>query len=1014
MKSKFTWIFTLLLAFFIQFSFAQEKTVTGVVNDASGPVPGVNVKVQGTAGGVQTDIDGRFSIKASAGQKLVISYVGMKEQIVTVGASNSIPDVLLAEDALVLKDLVVEGYRSTSKKRSNVAVTTITSETIENRPNASFVQSLQGQIPGLNISTGSGSPGSSNTSVILRGLGSLNGNTDPLYVIDGVPSNLLNFRSINGNDIESVSVLKDAGATSVYGNRGANGVIVVKTKRGAYDQALKVRYSGVTGFTTLQNNDYNIMNGQQLLRLERTKGVGTGAGMTDAEIAAAPNTNWKDYFFRTGISQDHSLSFTQGSKNTNSFISIGYFNQEGIVPNTDIKRLSLRSNFTGKSSNDKFNYTTNVYAGFSRRNELEQETRTDINGNVLQNPLQGMLSSLPYLDPNAYQNGQQLFDEFGNASFAITPYMLMDYIKTIYNRYDELKLLFNGSASYKITNDLTFGVNGGMDYTENQRVFSRQPQSYLAIVSAQAAGYPDYPGLETVSMTRDFGFNGNSRLNYNKVFGDKHTIDASLMTEYYKGHYKSTGSTVAGLNSRTYTPGSGTGYVPFNAATPNLFRPTINASLANSGLFSYFGMFDYDYDSRFGVGASVRRDATYRFVGDNTWGTFWSVSGRWNIDQEKFMQNSKVFTELKLRASIGTAGNQNIDGSSPYSSPNNSRTLYATTSGYNNDPGLVVGQVANPTVQWEVTAQTNVGVDFVVAKRLRGTIDVYRKYTKQLYQALPQSAINIDYSVLANVGNMENKGIEALLAYDVIKGGDFNLTVSANGSYNRNRLKNMPGDGVQYLGDLQIQKNDGLAYQYFAIKYAGVNPSNGNSLYYKKDGSLTETPTLDDRRETGKSPIPVYQGGFGFQADYKGFYASAQFTFVADVWRFDQDLASLEDPTSIGVFPLSTDMDRAWTPDNRVTDIPSIYATNTANDANSDRFLRNSSYLRLKYASVGYNVPKTFLEKTFIGSARIYAQAENFLTWSKWRGFDPESNAAQTYGGYPTPRVFSFGVDLSF
>ncbi|TRW25123.1 SusC/RagA family TonB-linked outer membrane protein [Flavobacterium zepuense] len=1023
MKSKFTWIFTLLLAFFIQFSFAQEKTVTGtVVDDANMPVPGANVKVEGSSNGVQTDFDGKFSIQASAGQKLVITYVGMNDQVVTVGAGSTIPPVVL-KSGIDLGGVVVEGYRTTARPRSNVAVTTISSETIEGRPNVSFIQSLQGQIPGLNISTGSGSPGSAQTSVILRGLGSLSGNTEPLYVIDGVPSNLLNFRTINGNDIESVSVLKDAGATSVYGNRGANGVIVVKTKRGSFDSGLKIRYSGVTGFTTLQDHHYQIMSGQQLLTLERLKGSGLGATggvdntpMTDAEIAAAPNTNWQDVFFRTGISQDHSLSFSQGSKNTNSFVSLGYFEQDGIVPNTDIKRISLRSNFTGKSSNEKFNYTTNLYAGYSRRNELEAETRSQTDptfaGNVLQNPLQGMLSSLPYLDPAVYQNGRQLFDDFGQPSFGATPYMLMDYIKNIYNQYNEVKLLFNGSASYKLTDDLTAGVNGGIDFTENQRVFARLPQSYLAIVSAEAGGYADFPGLETQSTTRDFSFNGNARLNYNKVIADKHTIDASLMTEYYKAHYKANGFTTIGLNSRTYAPGSGTGYVPFSAATPNLFNRTVNSSKLEAGLFSYFGMFDYDYDSKYGLGVSVRRDASYRFVQDNQWGTFWSVSGRWNLDREKFMEGSTI-TELKLRGSIGTAGNQNIGGESPYALPNLSRALYSTTTGYNNQPGLVISQLANPTIQWETTSQANIGVDFVWNKRVRGTVDVYRKYTKDLFQGVPVSAINGQYLLNSNYGNMENKGIEALLAYDIVKGQDFNLTISANGSYNRNRLKNQPTEN-QFLGDVQIQSNDQIAFQYYTVRYAGVNPSNGNALYYDANGTLTENSVAADRVATGKSPIPVYQGGFGFNADYKGFYASAQFTFVADVWRFDYDLQNLQDPTSIGTFPQSTDQNRAWTPDNPNTDIPSIFATNTANDALSDRFLRDSSYLRLKYATVGYNVPSKFLDQTFLSSVRVYAQAENFLTWTKWRGFDPESNAASTFGGYPTPRVFSFGVDLQF
>lgn len=1012
MKSKFTWIFTLLLAFFIQFSFAQERTITGVVTDGTGlPIPGATVMVEGSAPGVQTDFDGKYAITASTGQKLVFSFVGMRTQTITVGASSTI-SVQMQEDVTVLDSVIVDSYRSTSRRKSNVAVTTVTAETIEGRPNVNFVQSLQGQIPGLNISTGSGSPGSANTTVILRGLGSINGNVEPLYVIDGVPSNLLNFRSINPNDIEAVSVLKDAGATSVYGNRGANGVIVVKTKRGSYDSDLKVRYSGITGFTTLQDHNYRIMSGPDLLRLERERGIGQGVGLTDAEINAAPDTDWQDVFFRTGISQDHNLSFSQGSKNTNSFISLAYFEQEGIVPSTDIKRFSVRSNFSGKSNNNKFNYSTNVYAGYSRRNQLEQETRTDINGNVLQNPLQGMLSSLPYLDPNVYVSGQQLFEDFGQPGFGHTPYMLMDYIKNIYNRYEEVKLLFNGAASYKLTDELTFGLNGGMDYTQNHRIFARLPESYLAIVSAQSGGYPDFPGLEQKSVTRDFGFNGNAKLNYNKIFGEKHTVDVSLLTEYYKGHFDSQLFQTTGLNSRTYSPGAGTGYVPFNPNTPNLFVRQATASQFESGLFSYFAIADYDYDSKYGIGASVRRDATYRFVGDNQWGTFWSVSGRWNIDRESFMQGSKI-TELKLRASYGTAGNQNISGSSPYSVPNLPLTLFSSTTGYANLSSISLTQIGNPTAQWETVEQANIGIDFVYDRKVSGSIDVYRKYTKDLYQNFPLSAVNGTYGIDANVGDMENRGVELLLNYDVFSGNDFNLRLTANGSYNQNRLRNMPGDD-QFLGDVQVNSSDEVAFQYFTVKYAGVNPGTGNSLFYSADGGLTENPVLADRVRTGKSPIPVWQGGFGFNADYKGFFLTTQFTFVADVYRFDSDLDNLQDPTSIGTFPVSDDMFRAWTPDNRVTDIPSIFATNTDSESFSDRFLRDSSYLRLKFASFGYNFPAKFLDQTFLSSVRVYAQAENFLTWTKWRGFDPESNAASTFGGYPTPRVFSFGLDISF
>ncbi len=1014
MKSRLTWIITLFLALFIQFSFAQEKTITGVVKDSDGlALPGVNVVIQGTTRGTQTDLDGKFSITASQGQKLVFSSVGSKEQIITVGATNVINVTL--QEGIELENVIVEGYRTTARKTSNIAATSITSETIEGRPNASFIQSLQAQVPGLNISTGSGSPGSNNTTVILRGVGSLNGNIEPLYVIDGVPANQDNFRTINPNDIESITVLKDAGATSVYGNRGANGVIVVKTKRGSYNAKLAFKYTSITGFTKLQGQDYGKMNSSQQLALEKTKGVGLGVTLTDQEIANYPiNVNWFDKFFRTGISQDHNLSISAGSENLSSYTSLGYFEQEGIVPTTDIKRFTFRNNLNGKSSNGKFTYGTNIGLGFSKRNQLDHETRTDIDGNILQNPLQGSLSSLPYLDPAAYVNGQQLFDDFGAASFGITPYMLMDYLVpgNITNQWQELKVLANANASYKITKDLTLSTSAGVDMTESTRVFARNPQSYLAIVAA--ASIAATPGLVQENFNRDFGFNNTNRLNYYKTFGGKHTVDVSLMTEYFKAHLKTFAYVQNGLDIRTSYPGAGTGYIPFNPATPNIHRPTVGAGMAEAGLFSYFATGDYDYNSKYGVSASFRRDASFRFVDDNKWGTFWSLSARWNISEEAFMQEG-IFDELKLRASYGTAGNQLISGNNVYAGASLPRTLFGTATGYSNLPSLQLTQIGNPGLVWETIRQANVGFDFVIKKRLRGTFDVYEKKTIDLYQDLPISLVNASGGIRSNIGSILNRGIEGLVAYDVFKTQDFTLTINANASYNKNQIIDIPNEeGRIAVGDLQIQNNGDPLFQYFTVRYAGVNPANGNALFLNAAGDLTEAPTLDDRVRTGKNAIPVYQGGFGFDAKYKGFFMTTQFSFVADVYRFDFDLSSMSDPNAIGQFPATTDLLNAWTPDNRNTSIPSLFSTNTAAEDLSDRFLVDASYLRLRFVSVGYDVPKNFLDKTFLSGARFYAQAENILTWSKWRGFDPESNAASTFGGYPTPKILSFGLDLQF
>jgi len=1015
MKTNFKWIYSLFLALLFQFSFAQEKTITGVVTESGQPLPGVTVLVKGTSNGTETDFDGKYSITAKVGDVLEFGYIGLKTETRIVGASNVV-NIALAVDVAALDEVVVEAYRKTSKAKSNIAVTTVSAKAIESRPNASFIQSLQAQVPGLNIASGSGSPGSSNTTIVLRGPGSINGNIEPLFVIDGIPANQVNFRSINPNDIESISVLKDAAATSVYGNRGANGVIVVTTKRGSFDSDLKIRYSVVTGFTTLQEHDYRLMNAQQLLQLQNDFGSGFGSTLTPEEIAAYDvNTNWEDQFFRTGISNDHNLSFTSGSKNQNSFISLGYFEQEGIVPTTDIKRFSLRSNFGGKSDNNKFNYGVNSNVSYSIRNQLEAETRAGIAGNVLQNPLQGMLSSPSYLDPNNYQNGQQLFDEFGAPSFLITPYMLQDYLNpgNITNNYNELKILINANGSYKLTDNITYSTRAGFDMTETTRVFARNPQSYLAIVATPPGA--EFGGLVTESNARDFSFNYTNQLNYSNVFKEKHSVDFSVFTEYFKAHFKSLGYSQTGLDPRTSSPGAGTGYIPFNPADPTNYRPSVNASKAEAGLFSYFSTFDYDYDSKYGFGATVRRDASYRFTDDYQWGTFWSVSGRWNIDKESFMDDIKFVDDVKLRASYGTAGNQNIAGASIYAGSTIVRNLYGTGTGYGNTASLVPTQIANVEARWETVTQANVGLDFVVNKTLRASFDIYKKTTSDLYQTRPVSPINATTGIAANLGDLENRGVELLLGYDVIKTDDLIVTLNFNGSRNINEFTSIPNeDGFVNVGDLQINELGGNLNQYFLIPYVGVNPANGNLLFLNINNEVTESPTADDRRSTGKNPFPIYQGGFGFDVNYKGFFATTQFSFVKDIWRFDFDLAGLNDPNSIANFQQSTDMLNYWTPTNTVTDVPALGVTNLALDALSDRWLRDASYLRLRFATIGYNFNDKVLDKTFLSSLRVFAQAENFLTWSSWRGFDPESNAASTFGGFPTPKIVSFGLDLSF
>ncbi len=1070
MRSKFKWIFALLVALTMQFSFAQEKTITGVVSDATGSLPGANVVVKGTTRGTQTDLDGKYSIQAKKGETLVYSFVGMTEMEMKVGDKTTM-DVKLT--GLVLETVVVDGYKSTVKRKSSVASTTVTAEAVEGRPNVSFLQSLQSQVAGLNIATASGTPGSAKIDVVLRGYGSVNGNPDPLYVIDNVPSNSVVFRGLNAEDIESITVLKDAGATAIYGNRGANGVIVITTKKGKFNSKLSVRYNGSTGYAVLQQNRYNLLNAKQELTLEKERGAGFASemGLTDADIAAWNiDTNWADVFFRTGETKSHNLSFTSGSENMSNFTSISYFDQDGIVPTTYFKRFTFRSNFNGKSTNNKFTYFTNFTGSYSKRSQLQQETTSSLNANVVQNPLQGSIASMPWISPDEYVNGQQVYDVFSSTdpghSQREVPLSLLDYINpgVVPNEYNEIKLILNASGTYKFNDYLSFSSTAGLDFNESRRLFARAPWSFLGIAVAQQgkltyngidgvhdAGETvegtDIAGLEQQSTSRDFGFNLTNRLNYNRTFNEKHTIDISLFTEYNKYHAVTESFQHTGLDYHNWSFGSGNGYyqqtvisLPNNipstgdnqqsiyngigaTTTEDLIfnATTAGASKATAGLFSYFATADYDYDSKYGISATIRRDASYKFIDDNRWGTFWSVSGRWNIDAEKFMQGS-VFNALKLRASYGTTGNQNVEtvayGANPiYASASLTRDLTAPNITYDEiTSGFILGQIANPDLKWETTTQADLGVDFIFKKRLSGTIDVYRKTTTDLFNDFYTSAVTSIFSIPANTNaKLLNTGIELSLKYDVFKKGPFKMDVYFNASYNKNEWKDLVyplGEDNVFQGNV-AQQNGRPLNAFYLVPYVGVNQENGNLLFLAADGSLTESPGDEDRRFIDKNFVPAYQGGFGLNASYEGFFVNSDFSFVADVARFDFDLANMSAPEIIGSYPVTTDFLNAWTADHH-TNYPSLDATNTTFDGNSDRFLRDASYIRMKNLVVGYDVPKKFLDKTFLTNVKIYTQMENYLTWSKWRGFDVENLNASNQGGYPAPKVFSVGVDVQF
>jgi TonB-linked SusC/RagA family outer membrane protein len=950
----------------------------------------------------------------------VISFVGMTDKVVTVGAANNYSVTL--EDGVKLEEVVVQGYRSVTKRSAVTSVARVDSKTIENRPNANVMNTLQGQLAGVNITSSTGQPGAKST-VIIRGIGSFSANGDPLYVIDGFPSNSDNFRSINPNDIESVQVLKDAAATSEYGSRGTNGVIVIKTKTASFgDSKTSFRYSSQYGLTELQTPKYDLVNSRQLLTLEKAYGTGLGVSLTDAEIAAYDvNTNWVDFFFRRGQSSNHNFSIENNGKNINSFTSVSYFQQDGILETTGLERFTLRNNLNGKSNNGKFSYYVNIGLGFSKNNEDPSIGTSGVNRNYIL----GAFLGAPYLDPDRYQGSVWTFDEYNNTpGLLATPYMLMDKLVTYRNLVEETRLNVATQVSYKFTDALTGRIRTSAESLTTFRNQVEFPNSFNAILFSNTPGITSFDGgafngFEDINNRREFIFNNLYQLDYTKQFG-KHKIGLNANAEYNFQTFQADNQRQRGLNPQTFVPNTGAGYIADTAAN-DWYVPSVSAARSKVAYISYFGSADYDYNDKYGIVGTLRTDRVSYFAAENQSQTFWSVGGRWNIDKESFMDGTAVDL-LKLRGSIGTVGNARIVDGTVYA-PISPRVLYLdvyapTNNTYNGGLGYSVN-FGYPDLKWEYTLQWNIGVDFELFKgRLRGTYDYYNRETKDMYLPNPVPGPSGTNIVPRNTpATLTNFGHEIQLAYDLIRNdaNKMKLTIRGNAAHNTNEVNGIvTNNGRIQHGTVNVSDNGGMYYEYYTVPYVGVNPVNGELLFEDINGNITQNVTSADQRKTGKSFQPKWQGGFGFDFEYQGFFASSTFTFVTDVWRFDTDFESIMDPTNLGQFTVASNLVNAWTPTNTNTNVPSLSAANLGSDDLSDRFLSDASYVRLRNLQIGYRVPKKFLERTFISDLSFTLQGENLVNFTKWRGYDPESPRIEDLYQYPTARIYTFGVDVKF
>jgi TonB-linked SusC/RagA family outer membrane protein len=997
-------------------------------------LPGVSVIVKGTSRGVQTDFDGNYSIKASTGETLVFTFVGMRKSEKKVGQSSTL-NLAMAEDVAALETVVITGYAgATNSSKVTSAIATVSAESIEQIPINSIDQLLQGQAAGVNVSTGSGQPGQSAT-VIIRGRNSLNGDVEPLFIIDGVPVDQDNFRSLNQNDIETMSVLKDAAATAVYGNRGAGGVILITTKTGKKGSGVKVQYRSLYGVATNPQTRFEVMNATQFLTFQRDLLPGNQFGDTlnDAEIAAIAqqsNTNWEDVFFRSAKTRSHEITVTTGGENTTSFSSINYYEQEGITLGSDLRRFSFRNNFNASSSDNKFNFSTNLTMNYSVSSFVVDAARGGNTGGQLDNPFIVPYIGMPYLSPinpdgstnivgtgpvatggsGAY-NADGSFNADNAAGFQNTPFIALNTAALNTDQESEIKIVARIAADYNFAKNLTAGASFGLDYTNEESLQIDAPGSIRGQNSPNLGSIEK--GSQFEGFFRDVNMISNVFVRYDVDLTEKLNLNAAVFGEYNYNNRKFAGFRAFGLNPAL--PGSSAGFISGDATEGDdndvyNYIPTVFNSQSELALASTFATLALDYDGRFGFGASIRRDGTSRFI-ENRSGTFWSVSGRWNLDNEAFMENVDWVSTLKLRGSYGVVGNQTVG--SRYQAL---QTVNAGT-GYQNTNSYALGALVDPNIRWETSNQANIGLSFGFwQNRLSGELDVYNNVTTDLFAGNPISVAGTGTtSVQANVGDMTNQGVDLQISYNILRKSDSNpwdITLNANGNYNKNEVTSLPG-GFAGSNDLRIVEGR-QAFTWFLPRWAGVNPANGEPLYLDANDNLTNIYDPNNAVYLDKNFDPSYTGGFGADIRYKGFSLNALFAFQADRWKNNSSLAIIEDAGLAGFANQSVEMLNAWTTPGDVTAIPSL-GFGGLRPVDGDRYLEDASFLRLRNVSLSYNVDRKILEQTKVFTGiRIFVQGTNLLTWTKFRGFDPEGTNSTTFFDYPVPRTFTLGFDLTF
>lgn len=973
----------------------QDQKLKGQVIDATTgePVIGVNVLVKGTTNGTITDIDGKYELNAPAGAILQISFIGYKT--VEIAATTSEQTIKLHEDTETLDEVVVVGYGVQKKESLTGAMSTLKENRLKDVTTPTVENMLNGKVSGVYVAPGSGQPGS-NGAVQIRGRATLSGSTSPLWVIDGVivgedPGVL------NPSDIENMTILKDAASTAIYGSQGANGVIIVTTKMGKSEK-MKINASVKLGVSTMTNGKMEVMNGAELYDYYASfpNQEDIKFSRWNPELRNA-NFDWGELASQAGFTQDYNISLSGGNEKMSSYFSLGYYSEEGTVKGYKYDRYSFRyrSNYKPFSwltikpniSGSMKNTDDSQYDYTAKYTMFPWDSPYDEDGNLVPDRYSGWVDSsdLNYLNSISYGNhtARKTYEFSGNFDFDI-----------------------------KITDWLTFtSVN-------NYRWTGYFQSTYTDPRTDSASGVQ---GRVEEEQTNNIQRYTNQYLTFNKMFG-KHSIQALLAYEFMDTSAKVINAKGTGIVS---------GFEVLDAtATPE----EVGGNLTEWAKQSVFAKANYTYDNRYLAEVSLRRDGASNFGDDKKYGNFFSISGGWNINREKWFKADWVDV-LKLRASYGSVGNIPYSKYPQYG-------LYSVSSNYNGIPAILISQVGNKDLTWEQTYTAGVGIDAnFFNNRLRFVFDYYNKYTSNILYQVPVSGLTGITSRWQNVGEMRNSGIEITIGGDIIRTKDWLWSLDLNMGYNKNKLEKLYGDDPNMMiiggggNDTTIagaaEKVLKVGYstdRYYLREWAGVDPKNGAPLWYKNDGSGETTSNYSEAKQVmTEATSPKLFGGFNTSLTWKNIDLNASFGFSLGGKIYNY---SRQEYDSDGAYTDRNQMKLidGWSRWEKEGDIATHPAASYGNKSNSNkastRYLEDGDYLKLRSLSIGYNLD---LSKYYIQNMRIYFTAENVFTLTGFSGIDPEVPAyydgtTGTYKSigtaganlYPSTRKFMFGINLTF